>query len=1269
MLLAFLIVSAAIISSLFRALTPWAKQYKAEVEQHLSTMLGKTVTIHAMETGWYWFEPVVKLSQVSISDGKQSKVKLSNLLVGINLLSSVWHWQIRPGVLFIDDLHLSLRQTNDGWQIDGMDNYNRPKITWDPATYQPILVWILAQQTIIIKNLSAHLHMQNGTVIPLSQLNLHIANRSGHYNIKGRGILEQATATNFQLLGELSLDPNALNETSGHVFFAIEHLLPAQWQAFTSQSRFNLLGGEGDIQIWTDLAKGQLRNVQAKLRLHNLAWADKETQKQQLIPVLKANLAWQPTAEGWQFTADHLRLRLVDARWPENRLMIRYQKNEQAYFVFVHNILLESLLATSFPWLPAMTPILAIRPHGQFHDTQIQISQDKINSVLTRFSGVGWQAQDKWPGVDNLAGVLHWQPNEGKMELAGEQTILLQKNLPPITFAALDAAFNWQKLSDGLQVNMERFIVNHPNLLLNLRGVLDKISADSSGQLNLTGEFLADNAHRLFQYLPTHYLKPKLAVWLKRDIHRINKIKGDIAIHGALADFPFDKKPGEFLIKNHLTGVDLIFAPNWPLTKDLDVYLRINKRALEADAVHPDLQGVTNVLVNDLGSDREVLLIHTQASTNADKALTYIMNTPLRQKLSALNALKLSGLFDLDFKLEAPLYPENTTILALGDIHFNHNKVDVHHGIGDLELNDLTGSLQFDQQGVSNSDMQALIFNNPTKLAIRSIHKPIPYTEIKVAGKTTIDSLNKSINLPMLSLLHGDLQLDGVLELTDDVNDLDHLRVATSLEGLGIDLPFPFGKTDKTKKPLTLDIDFNPQKAIRLRLNYDNQLSSDLWFAHQKGTFAFQNGTVRLGSGDGKEKNRHGLQLVGTLPYFDLEQWLDTKAKLAYTSSLLDSLNLVDVKLQKAKIWRENYDDLAFKAVKRQEGDWSIHFNQALLAGDLRYRPSSNTLTGKFHRLHLANSSSVANKATDIKAKSTLKPIDLPNLNLHIDSLQFGNLDLGEVSLKGSSKADRWQLNDCKIKSPSYLFTAQGEWKQTDKTNATKLQADLHIDDLATSLQRWKISPAVEAHNGDLHFQGGWPGSFTDFSLAKIAGDVAINFKNGRITNLSPEAEEKLGLGKLLSILSLQTIPRRLKLDFSDLAKGGYSFDYFEGNFTLANGVMTTQDSYIDGPVAYASMKGNLDISKQLYNIDLKISPHIAASLPVVATIAGGPVAGVATWIASKIINQGMQKISGYSYKISGPWKQPLVEEVSFIKKRVTSPVIPSAARDLQQTT
>ncbi|MBA2653419.1 MAG: TIGR02099 family protein [Tatlockia sp.] len=1255
-LIACLIIAAAIISSFFRALTPFAKQYKAEVEQHLSTVFGEKVSIKTMETGWYWFEPVVKLNQISISDGKERGVKLANLLIGIDILSSLWHWQIQPGILLIEDLHLGLHQENGSWQVDGIDGLDNHKLNWDLATLEPIFAWILGQQKIIIRNLSADVYMQDGTLIPLSKLKLKIANHAGHYYVKGKGSLLQNTATNFQLLADLVLDPYALNKTKGHVFFSVLHLLPAQWQGFAPHFRYQAEDGQGNLQLWIDLAKGQPQNVQASLRLHHLIWLDKQTQKKQLVKTFKANLAWKPTEDGWLLTGDQVHLGLGDTRWPENSFMLRYKKESQDYFVFVKNILLEPLVASSLTWPEALKPIIANKPHGHFRDTQIQFKSSSLNYILTRFSDFGWQ-EHYGPGFDNLSGAFYWQPKEGRLELAGEKILINQKKQKPITISDLKAAFDWQEASDGLRVNIERLVLNHPNLSLDIKGKVDKIATNSSGQVNLKAVFSGKNIDMLLPYLPEKQLKPKLEAWLKRDVKRIGELNGDLIINGSIADFPYDKQAGEFEINTQVKGVDLFFSRDWPLVKNMAMSLRVNKRDLAADIVYANLAEMTSykssIRINDMGLGREILDLRTHFDLKAGKALSALMATPLNKKLSALSILEMKGLLGLDLQLEAPLYPEDDNILAFGNLSFHNNQLKVHHSMDDIELNNLTGWLQFNQSGIIDSKLSAQLFNSPANLVITSILKPIPSTQVKIETLATAEMLNKKLKLPISSILHGSAWMQSTFQLTDDPNDLDHLHLQTALDGLSIDLPPPLGKTAEAKTPLTLDIDFNPQKALRMRLNYENRLSSNLWFSRSKGALKFKKGEIRIGSGLAKKQNREGLKVIGSLASFDLQNWLDAQAKLPTIqdkSMLSTALNSIDLEFSIAKIWKENYKDLALKAIKLDEDDWSIQLKHERLAGTLRYQLGSNTLSGEFDRIHLENK--LADNKTALMKPSTLKPSDIPNLDLRIASFQLGATDLGDISLKTKSSSKLWQLDYCKIKSPSYLLNVKGEWKQESEVNVTNFQADMKIVDLAKSLEQWKINPGVEAKRGDVQFQGGWDGSLPDFQLAKLNGQMKIDLINGRITNLSPETEEKIGLGKLLSILSLQTLPRRLKLDFSDLSKTGYSFDKFQGNFDISNGIMNTQDSHIDGPVAYASIKGNLDIAKQYFDVDLKVSPHITASLPVVATIAGGPIAGLATWVVSKIINQEMHKVSGYSYKITGPWKQPVVQQVTIIKKQ-----------------
>ena len=116
--LAIVIILIAIIFSIFRALTPWASQYKGDVERHLSTLLGQPVTIETMETSWYWLNPVLKMNQVTVVDPSDHTLKIARLMVGINLFSSLWHWQLQPGILYVDELSKPMPRYLHGYSVN-----------------------------------------------------------------------------------------------------------------------------------------------------------------------------------------------------------------------------------------------------------------------------------------------------------------------------------------------------------------------------------------------------------------------------------------------------------------------------------------------------------------------------------------------------------------------------------------------------------------------------------------------------------------------------------------------------------------------------------------------------------------------------------------------------------------------------------------------------------------------------------------------------------------------------------------------------------------------------------------------------------------------------------------------------------------------------------------------------------------------------------------------------------------------------------------------
>ena len=1226
--LAIVLIIIALFFSVFRALTPWAKQYKGEVEQHLSVLIGQPVTINSMETSWYWFLPVLKLNQVTLEDSKEHVLKLSKLMVGINLMSSLWHWHIEPGLLYVDDVHLILRQMDHHWQVDGL-RQDKTVTTLDSDAY-----------------------------LPLSALNLTSTNSNGHYRFKGEVKLAQTMATELLIMADMQLRPEALAKASGHAYFSVRRFLPKQWQLFFPKASYHLDGGRGDFEVWLDLWKGSLSGLQTKLNFRRVEWGKYGDPQSQFIQSLKANVAWMPTADGWQLSADQIKLRASGITWPDNALMVKHNGVQHTDRLFVKSLLVEPLLATTIEWPQIMQPVLALHPKGVLRDTQIGLKEGLVNQVLTRFDDLSWQSWNQLPAVSHLSGVVSWQPTAGRLALDAENTSIALRGKKPITFTQVNAALQWKTDNPGSKISVGRFILTNKDLVLSARGELNEPFVPEARYLDLNAEFIADNVRQWLAYLPKMPSKPRLEHWLKHEVKHLERLGAELTFNGKLMDFPFDHQAGKFEVHSHISGMNFYFNKDWPMIRDFDSYLHINKRALEADVTHATLNGMVsehiNFHVDDMGSENETLLLHGQMDVPASKLKSYILVTPLKRRLSQLEKWDIKGNVGLDLNLDVPLDPKNNDVFAKGTLNIQNNSVIFDTALNHLTLSDLNGDLHFNELSVTDSDLKGRLFGEPLDIHFDYVREPQPYTQIDMKGQASIDALSKTYPLAIFSLMKGQVDLISKITVPDDPKSMNHFELRSSLTGASLDLPQPFAKSAEEMAPLSVQFDSHPEKPARLRMNYDDRVKSDIWFAHQNGSLSLDKGMIYIGTGELPLAKRKGLQVVGQIDNLDVEQWHKVwNAFNTHSSeSIVSGATSVDLKLRDVLLWGKHYPDSAIQATQINKDEWAFTINQRDIACSLRYQITSNTLSGDIKHLHLAPIALIPK--SDVKVPhSALKPIDIPNLDVRMDSLTLGEIKAGEIELKSSSSPQQFHLEYCKVKTPEYLLTLSGDWKQVDQKNKTDIQADLQITDLAKGLERWKITPALEAHKGNIQFQGGWPGAINDFSLPKIQGNVYMKLQNGRITHLSKETEEKLGLGKLLSVLSLQTIPRRLKLDFSDLSSGGYSYDEFKGNFVLNKGVLNTSDSYIDGPVAFASMKGDLDVVKQLYNIDLHISPHITASLPLVATIAGGPVAGIAVWAASKIINQGMQQVTGYTYKISGPWLNPVVKQVNIFKKQV----------------
>src|SRR4030095_15164969 len=96
-----------------------------------------------------------------------------------------------------------------------------------------------------------------------------------------------------------------------------------------------------------------------------------------------------------------------------------------------------------------------------------------------------------------------------------------------------------------------------------------------------------------------------------------------------------------------------------------------------------------------------------------------------------------------------------------------------------------------------------------------------------------------------------------------------------------------------------------------------------------------------------------------------------------------------------------------------------------------------------------------------------------------------------------------------------------GRDKQT-----TELELQLTTEDAGAYLDRLGFPVAVR--NAPTNIAGSlmWVGSPNDFDYPSLGGKLTLKTGPGQFTKIDP------GIGKLLGVLSLQSLPRRISLDF-----------------------------------------------------------------------------------------------------------------------------------------
>jgi len=236
---------------------------------------------------------------------------------------------------------------------------------------------------------------------------------------------------------------------------------------------------------------------------------------------------------------------------------------------------------------------------------------------------------------------------------------------------------------------------------------------------------------------------------------------------------------------------------------------------------------------------------------------------------------------------------------------------------------------------------------------------------------------------------------------------------------------------------------------------------------------------------------------------------------------------------------------------------------------------------------------------------------------------------------------DTLTLENGLIDSGNTHLTVKGEWVNQPGQQRTSLKGVLSGKKINDATNWFGVSSPLRDSPFKLEYDLHWQSAPWQPSEQTLSGVLKSHLGAGQIADVSTGRA-----GQLLRLVSIDSLLRKLRLDFSDTFSQGFYFDSINGTAWIENGVMHTDNLLVDGLEADIAMKGKMDLVKRQIDMEAVVAPEISTTVGVATAFAVNPVIGAAVFAASKVLGPLWSKISVLRYHISGPIDKPQIDEV-----------------------
>ena len=1245
------LVLFALFVSLIRALLPQVEGNTQQFLEYLQSNYQLDVELGQLQASWQAFGPVLYLNRLTIPE--QPQLPFSLHVERTHFKIDFWQSLITLSPQLEDVRFSGVELT---LKLDQLAN-----IEADEGSNNDWLYALLLEQLerFSLRDMVIKFAQEDG-LEPLHLSELNWKNVQGLHLGQGKLLLDQEN-TNAWLDLSIALEGDGyVPETiSGQLYMAANELDVATWyQGKKSQQR---VSGLLNFEMWSKIGE---RGIQDATLLWGPSWLSVDEHR---FSVTGGSFEWRTDLNGWSLYSDGLEVFSDGQQWPKLGLSMLHQKHTNNTWGQIQKVdvsLFEPLIYSAAAIAPALAKQWStFKPKGEL----AQVNWLHQPGLPLRFNldvnDATWQATKGVPSIDGLS--LHLSGDTSKATISlPEQSIMISQPLQfnqQISTKLFASTIDIHTDASTTKVASSSVALTSVGINLDAGFTLD-MPVGQAAHLALYANATLNDVTKIGGYFPREAMGESLSNYLATALEKGNADDAQVLWHGEFQRYPYSDNSGVFQASFTLQDSRFKFSQEWPGVDELTLAALFEDKRMDLTVQNGMLDEIDAsgafIGIPSLDSKAQ-LVVKASLSSNGGKVTQLMNRSALKSSVgSTLNFLTLSGDLDASIDLLIPLTANAQQGHIQGQVLLDNNHLLVTQP--GVAIEQLSGVIGFDSGHVFATGLDARLYGQPLNLGFDAKPMGRDYgVDVNLQGAWDLASLSQVLANPVDSYYQGELDWNGKLMVVlDDSGYRLQAHASSNLEGVELSFPKPFDKTIEQTMGMQLEVlGDNEQTSLSVKLGN----IGEFWGGFGQGAgSAMRHYNLILGRQfkPGDSFAETGGQINAYLNQVKFDPWLALIQQFTQppkeiaqhqgAEPIFPPLTQVNANIKKTQLLGQQVTGAQIKAYPR-ESDWHLDVDADQFKGQVTLYPDwyQQGLKVVAKELRLASFTSLEEGAN---VEQLDKPVHLPPLALDIDNLYYDERLFGHLVMQGTPQHDKYLVETMQLTGDVFSLKGAGRWDFVGD-DRSEISFNLSAPDIEALSQLLNTTPGIKESSLDSQLLLQWDGAIYQPNLASLDGKATFELSKGYLSEVSDKGT------RLFSLFSLDSIVRKLSLDFSDVFGKGFQYDKFSGTLNSKNGVVSTDNTVIDGTAGDLKVKGFTNLVNQQLGYDVRFSPAVASSVPTVVLLSTSAWnLGIGAFAITKVLEPVIEVITEIRFQIGGTLDKPTIKELGRKSKEIEIP-------------